>query len=126
MAHGARSEPVRRCAIRSRARTFHGRTGLRRSHPRHLDTGSDAAARGDDRLRGGESGPVELQQGAVQGSESQGGARRVTRRAAESGAPEVLGGIVSAVAVRPRAMAATDSLWLAPAGIPSPKPSRPV
>src|ERR1700756_3320757 len=44
VAQGARSEPARRCAIRSRARTFDGRTGLRRCHPRHLDTGSDAAA----------------------------------------------------------------------------------
>ena len=35
-----------------------------------------AAARGDDRLCGGQSGTLELQQGPVQGSESQGCARR--------------------------------------------------
>ena len=68
----ARPEPVPRRAAGSRAAAGDARARLGRDHPRHLDPGAAAAARGHPRLRRREGRALELQQGPVQGSEPEG------------------------------------------------------
>ncbi len=60
------------CALQQRAVPAMARTGLGRHYPRDVDPAADAAARCYDRLRGSEGRACELQQGALQGSQSKG------------------------------------------------------
>src|ERR1700704_436914 len=72
MAKGAGSESVRRGATGSRPSALDDRSRLRRYRSYHLDPGPNAVARSDAGLCGGEGCAVELQQGTVQGSKSEG------------------------------------------------------
>ena len=72
MANRNRSESARCSSPGSSAASVDAGAALGRDRSHHINSESDAASWRDDRLRGGEGGPVELQQEPVEGIEPEG------------------------------------------------------